>query len=476
MQPNTERMLTLIAEKANLSEGSEGVRSILLTMFRFPSLKNKKVSQKTGIAIPALAAVRGELVKAGIIEKKNYLGKKGRTWIRQNLNLKYEYDPIPNYNTLDLTIPDDLNKNRIKSINELLNERPDADFSLDQSHATPDTVINRMLYLLKKGDLEGRKILFLGDDDATSIIIGSLGLVEELTVIDIDPHVIDFLSGKANILSIKNFSVVSHDLRDPLPSNLINKYDLVITDPPYTNEGLRLFLKRAQQALRTKIQIDKNQHDVIGKKCLLCFGNKPPDELLHVQLSILDHGFIINEMIPYFNLYKGASILGQFSHLYYLQLSRQISSISHNLGQRLNPIYTSEVKSQINLPFRPLGYHFIGELRFNNQDILFDNARIEKIFYHSLESAELKIIDVFHHPYSPHGYTSVAILKTSHAALHTWPEHGYISIDIFICDEFEKGMKVIKTLKEEFNPAFSEFFYMERGKNSDFNYQPITPK
>ena len=476
MQLNTERMLTLIAEQANLSEGSEGVRSILLTMFRFPSLKNKKVSQKTGIAIPALAAVRGELVKAGIIEKKNFLGEKGRIWIRQNLNLKYEYDPIPNYNNIDLTIPDDLNQTGIKNIKELLNERPEPDFSLDQSHATPATVINRMLYLLKNGDLEGRKILFLGDDDATSLVIGLLDLAEEITVIDIDPHVIDFLSGKANILSIKNFNVVSYDLRDPLQSNLINNYDLVITDPPYTNEGLRLFLKRAQQALRTEIQIDKIQHDVIGKKCLLSFGNKPPDELLQIQLSILDHGFIINEMIPYFNLYKGASILGQFSHLYYLQLTKQASSISHNLGQRLNPIYTSEVKSQDHLPFRPLGYHFIGELRFNNQDLLFDNVRIEKIFHHSLESTKIKIIDVFHHPYKPHGYTSVAILQTSHAALHSWPEHGYISIDIFICDEFEKGMKVIKILKEEFHPTFSEFFYMERGKNSDFNYKPIPPK
>ena len=475
MQLNTERMLTLIAEKANLSEGSEGVRSILLAMFRFPSLKNKKVSQKTGIAIPALAAVRGELVKAGIIEKKNFLGERGRTWIRENLNLKYEFDPVPNYNSLDLNIPDDLHYNSNKTINELLNERPDADFSLDQSHATPDTVINRMLFLLKKGDLEGRKILFLGDDDATSLIIGLLDLAEEITVIDIDSNVIDFLSRKAHDLSIKYYDVVSHDLRDTLPSKFINKYDLIITDPPYTNEGLRLFLKRAQQALRTEIEIDKVKHDIIGKKCLLSFGNKPPDELLQIQLSILDHGFIINEMIPYFNIYKGASILGQFSHLYYLQLTKQANPINHNFDQRLKPIYTSEVKNRESLPFRPLGYHFIGELRFNNQDLLFDNARIEDIFYHSLESAKLKIIDLFHHPYKPHGYTSVAILQTSHAALHTWPEHGYISIDIFICDEFEKGIEVIKFLKEEFNPTFSEFFYMERGKDSDFKYKPLLP-
>jgi len=309
MNEETEEILTIIAEKAQLAEGVEGVRSILLTMFRFPSLKNKKVSQKTGIAIPALAAARGELVKAGIVEKKNYLGEKGRTWIRKNLNLKFEYDPLPNNFGFSLAeIPEEFAS--ITKIEEILNNRPEPDFALDQSHAISSTVVNRALYLLKKGDIEGRKIVFLGDDDATSLAIGLLNLAEEITVIDIDPNVLKFLSERANTLSLKNFKVISHDLRDPCPTNILNNYDIVLMDPPYTNEGLRLFLKRAKH---------------------LCFGNKPPKEMLNIQLSILDHGFIIKEMIPYFNFYKGASILGQFSHLYYLELA-EIQNIEDKLS------------------------------------------------------------------------------------------------------------------------------------------------
>jgi len=158
MNDETEEILTIVAEKAQLAEGIEGVRSILLTMYRFPSLKNKKVSQKTGIAIPPLAAVRGELVKAGILEKKE----------------------------------------------KFLENRPKPDFALDQSHAISSTVVRRALYLLKKGDIEGRKILFLGDDDATSLAVGLLNLAEEITVIDIDPNVIKFLSEGANT-SCKRF-------------------------------------------------------------------------------------------------------------------------------------------------------------------------------------------------------------------------------------------------------------------------------
>jgi S-adenosylmethionine decarboxylase proenzyme len=472
MELKVEENLTLIAERAQLAEGIEGVLSILLTMYRFPSLKNKKVSQKTGIAIPALAAVRGELVKANIIEKKNLLGEKGREWIRKNLSLKFEFDPLPGFlNVSTPKIPEYLMS--IMKITDILKDRPEPDFALDQSHATAATVINRSLYLLKKGVIEGRKIIFLGDDDATSIAVGLLDLAEKITTVDIDPNVIDFLSKTASKLSLNNYNVIPFDLRESCPKDVVNEYDIVITDPPYTNEGLRLFLKRARQVLRSSIKIDGISHDVIGKKCLLCFGNKPPKEMHQIQLSILDHGFALNEMIPYFNIYKGASILGQFSHLYYLHLTRAVSSIGDDLILKLNPIYTSEVKVQKKLPFRPLGYHFIGEMGFDNQSYLFDSKSIQETFYDALISADLTILDVFHHHYRPHGFSSVAILKTSHAAIHTWPEHGYISVDIFICDEFSKGLKVVKFLKSVFKPKKSEFFYMERGKDSMMKYEPL---
>ncbi|MFX0074053.1 MAG: adenosylmethionine decarboxylase [Candidatus Hermodarchaeota archaeon] len=472
MDIKVEKNLTLIAERAQLAEGIEGVLSILLTMYRFPSLKNKKVSQKTGIAIPALAAVRGELVKANIIEKKNLLGDTGREWIRKNLGLIFEFDPIPDF--LDVSTPEipEYLQSLVK-ITGILNERPEPDFALDQSHATSTTVINRSLYLLKKGAIEGRKIIFLGDDDATSIAVALLDLAEKITVIDIDANIIDFLSKTASKLSLENYNVISFDLREACPEKVVNEYDVVIMDPPYTNEGLRLFLKRARQVLRTRVRIDGISHDVIGKKCLLCFGNKPPKETLQIQSSILDHGFTLNEMIPNFNIYKGASILGQFSHLYYLQLTRAVSSIGDDLSLKLNPIYTSEVKVKESLPFRPLGYHFVGEMRFDNQNYLFESKIIQQTFYNALLTADLTILDVFHHHYKPHGFSSVAILKTSHAAIHTWPEHGYISIDIFICDEFSKGLKVVKFLKNNFKPNKSEFFYMERGKDSMMNYESL---
>ena len=67
----------------------------------------------------------------------------------------------------------------------------------------------------------------------------------------------------------------------------------------------------------------------------------------------------------------------------------------------------------------------------------------------------------------------IAILKTSHAAIHTWPEHGYISIDIFICEGYEKGLSVIKFLKEKLIPLESEFYFAERGKKGIMEYKTL---
>jgi S-adenosylmethionine decarboxylase proenzyme len=471
MNEKTEEELTLVAERAHLAESVEGVRSILLFMYRFPSLKNKILSQKTGIAIPTLAAVRSELVKSGILERRNFLGERGRDWVKSNLSLNFDYDPLPeNFDSIIKELPEEFSY--LNDIKSYLDNRPTPEFALDQSHADLPTVIKKALYLLKKGDIEGRKIIFLGDDDLISLAVGLTKLTKGISVLDIDKRVLDFLSKSAEELSFSNFNVISHDLRKPCPDDIVNKYDIVIMDPPYTNEGLRLFLKRANQVLKSNININGKNYSINGKKCILSFGNKPPEDMQKLQFSILDHGFIIKEMIPDFNHYKGASIIGQFSHLYYLESVNNPSSM-YNLNLTTGPIYTSEIKSIAKYQYIPIGYHFVGEMRFTDQETLLDNERIQKVFLDALISADLTILDIYHHNYQPHGFSAIAILKTSHAAIHTWPEHGYISIDIFICDELSKGFEVIKFLQNNLNPKKSDFFYAERGKETTMRYEPI---
>ncbi|HLF27118.1 MAG TPA: adenosylmethionine decarboxylase [Anaerolineae bacterium] len=59
-----------------------------------------------------------------------------------------------------------------------------------------------------------------------------------------------------------------------------------------------------------------------------------------------------------------------------------------------------------------------------------------------------EILAVQHHCFTPHGLTLTAILSASHLAIHTWPEHRFIAIDVFTCSpdhDFEAMADYLKS-------------------------------
>jgi S-adenosylmethionine decarboxylase proenzyme len=54
---------------------------------------------------------------------------------------------------------------------------------------------------------------------------------------------------------------------------------------------------------------------------------------------------------------------------------------------------------------------------------------IHDMMVHALQSAEQ----------SGPGVTGIAMLKESHMAVHTWPEYGYVTFDVYSCREFDWG-------------------------------------
>ena len=73
----------------------------------------------------------------------------------------------------------------------------------------------------------------------------------EITVVDIDEPLLEFLDAVAAERGLAIRTLFA-DLRDGLPDELLGHATLVFTDPPYSADGVALFLERALSALANR--------------------------------------------------------------------------------------------------------------------------------------------------------------------------------------------------------------------------------
>lgn len=57
----------------------------------------------------------------------------------------------------------------------------------------------------------------------------------------------------------------------------------------------------------------------------------------------------------------------------------------------------------------------------------------------------------------------VLTLKESHLGIHTWPEHDFVSIDLYTCGHREKAEAAARFLVEKFSPEDVKWKVEERG-------------
>jgi len=331
---NTSDILEEIALKSQLKEGKEAVRNILREIYRHGTIGTKSLARKIHLPIPTIAAVRKELENAGLIDrvkKGAILTESGLIFVTKELRISFVNDLLcKTCEGTRIEFPHEFDDiiTELRSFTEL---RPIPNTSLDQAFGKPITALRRAYFMLQNNDLEGRKILLLGDDDFTSLAIALLDITTDVTVLDIDMRLTDVIGRIANENSYQ-IKCYNHDLRKPIPEELNGQFDTILTDPPYTIPGLELFLSRAVQALKKEI----------GRKIYLAFAHRAPNDLFEFQKVITNHGLAIQEMIPGFNLYEGAEIHGNTTSLTVLVTTSDTRTIIEN--EYKDMIYTGEIR------------------------------------------------------------------------------------------------------------------------------------
>lgn len=207
--------------------------------------------------------------------------------------------------------------------------RPKPKRDLDQFNATIKTTIKRVIKLLKNGDLNDKKVAFLGDDDLVSVAAALTHKCNKITVFEIDKRLNEFINkiSKENDLEIE---IIEQDLSQPIDKKWLDEYDVVFTDPPYTIDGINIFLNQA-------IRIFKK--NFLGR-IYLCYGNsdRAREREVEIQKLILGHNLLIKTKFPQFNKYFGAESIGSQSSLYVLDWTPSTKTIELNLKK----VYTND--------------------------------------------------------------------------------------------------------------------------------------
>ncbi len=125
---------------------------------------------------------------------------------------------------------------------------------------------------------------------------------------------------------------------------------------------------------------------------------------------------------------------------------------------------------------RSLGTHIVVEYFGCDPELLNDVVRIEEAMIQSARKAEATIINSTFHHFSPFGVSGVVVIQESHLAIHTWPEYGFASVDIFTCGDTVDPWISYKALKESLHATYGSAIQMNRGPEdllpkTDFDLQ-----
>ena len=87
-----------------------------------------------------------------------------------------------------------------------------------------------------------------------------------------------------------------------------------------------------------------------------------------------------------------------------------------------------------------------------------DADRLRRLCLQAVQRAGLTPVgDVFHVFGPPGGITGVVLLAESHLALHTWPERGEVTLDLYVCnrsrDHGAAAAQVVDEIVAAFGPA-----------------------
>ncbi len=110
-----------------------------------------------------------------------------------------------------------------------------------------------------------------------------------------------------------------------------------------------------------------------------------------------------------------------------------------------------------------LGQHYIVEASGCNPEVISSVSKVEEILVKAAEVAGVQIWSISFHRFHPHGVSGVVVISESHLSVDTWPEVGYVALDIYTCGKEAKPEMAVEYALERFGATSVHVTEISRG-------------
>jgi S-adenosylmethionine decarboxylase len=123
--------------------------------------------------------------------------------------------------------------------------------------------------------------------------------------------------------------------------------------------------------------------------------------------------------------------------------------------------------------YSTVGSHIIVDFWGVEFDKLNIVAYMEFVLHEAVQTAGATVLHTVSHKFEPNGCTVLLLLSESHASFHTYPEKGYVSLDIYTCGETIDPYKGFEVVKHFLEPTHIHIKSLKRGLGEDKPIQVV---
>lgn len=123
-----------------------------------------------------------------------------------------------------------------------------------------------------------------------------------------------------------------------------------------------------------------------------------------------------------------------------------------------------------------VGYHYVVEASGCNPELLADVNRLKELLIKAAKVAGMDVKGSYFFKFTPTGVSGTLIVAMSHVSIHTWPEHGYAAVDVYVCGTASDPEKAVNEILASLEAKHAHITEIQRGikDNEEFTHVIVT--